>query len=118
MLVIFISQFLLKKRESAKKGCRPRRLHSEESLEKIAIISELLRGLELKGCIVTTSAFGCHKSTAEQVVGQGSDYVLAAKANQPKRHTSLQHLFDPSDYQLNRPAHELQDLLRIASEPM
>jgi predicted transposase YbfD/YdcC len=93
-------------------------LHCEESLEEIAIISELLRGLDLKGCIVTTSAFGCHKSTAEQVVGQGVDYVLTAKANQPKRHTPLQHLFDPSDYQLNWPEHELRDLLRISSEPM
>ena len=57
--------------------------HCEEALEEIAIIPELLRLLDLKGCLVTTDALGCHKSTAEQVVAQQADYVLAVKANQP-----------------------------------
>ena len=76
-------------------------LHCEESLEEIAIIPELLRALNLKGCIVTTDALGCHKSTAEQVVEQGADYVLAVKENQPKLHAHLQQLFDRSDDQLH-----------------
>ena len=71
--------------------------HCEESLEEIAIIPELLRALDLKGCIVTTDALGCHRSTAEQVVEQGADYVLAVKENQPKLHAHLQQLFDRSD---------------------
>ena len=50
--------------------------------------------LDLKGCIVTTDALGCHKSTAEQVVEQGADYVLAVKENQPKLHAHIQQLFD------------------------
>tara|TARA_B100000029_G_scaffold506757_1_gene590068 strand:+ start:114 stop:1253 length:1140 start_codon:yes stop_codon:yes gene_type:complete len=75
--------------------------HGEESLEEIAIIPELLRALDLKGCIVTTDALGCHKSTAEQVVGQGADYVLAVKENQPKLHAHLQQVFDRADDQLH-----------------
>ena len=75
--------------------------HCEEALEEIAIIPELLRALDLKGCIVTTDALGCHKSTAEQVVQQGADYVLAVKENQPKLHTHLQQLFDRSDDQFH-----------------
>ena len=71
--------------------------HGEEALEEIAIIPELLRVLDLKGCLVTTDALGCHKSTAEQVVEQEADYVLAVKANQPKLHAHLQPLFDRSD---------------------
>ena len=67
--------------------------HCEESLEEIAIIPELLRMLDLKGCLVTTDALGCHTSTAEQVVEQEADYVLAVKANQPKLHAHLQPLY-------------------------
>ena len=75
--------------------------HCEEALEEIAIIPELLRVLDLKGCLVTTDALGCHTSTAEQVVEQGADYVLAVKANQPKLHAHLQQLFDRSDATLH-----------------
>ena len=70
-------------------------------MEEIAIIPELLRALDLKGCIVTTDALGCHKSTAEQVVEQEADYVLAVKENQAKPHSHLQHLFDRSDSKLH-----------------
>ena len=76
-------------------------LHCEEALEEIAIIPELLRLLDLKGCLVTTDALGCHKSTAEQVVEQQADYVLTVKANQPKLHAHLQQLFDRSEEQLH-----------------
>ena len=44
---------------------------------------------------------GCHKSTAEQVVEQEADYVLAVKANQPQLHAHLQQLFDRSDSKLH-----------------
>ena len=75
--------------------------HGEEALEESTIIPELLRLLDLKGCLVTTDALGCHTSTAEQVVAQEADYVLAVKANQPKLHTHLQQLFDRSDAALD-----------------
>ena len=75
--------------------------HCEDALEEITIIPELLRVLDLKGCLVTTDALGCHTSTAEQVVEQKADYVLAVKANQPKLHAHLQQLFDRSDATLH-----------------
>ena len=62
-----------------------RQFHCEEALKEIAIIPELLRMLDLKGCLVTTDALGCHKSTTEQVVEQGADYVLAVKPNLQRR---------------------------------
>ena len=76
-------------------------LHGAEALEEIAIIPELLRLLDLKGCLVTPDALGCHTSTAEQVVEQGADYVRTVKANQPKLHAPLQQLFDRSEEQLH-----------------
>ena len=63
--------------------------HCEEALEEIAIIPELLRVLDLKGCLVTTDALGCHKSTAEQVVEQEADYLLSRRINPNSTSTTL-----------------------------
>ena len=57
--------------------------HCAEALEEITIIPELLRLLDLKGCIGTTDALGCHKSTAEQVVEQAADYVRPSRPINP-----------------------------------
>ena len=54
--------------------------HSNE----ITAIPKLLKMLEIKGCVVTIDAMGCHKKIARQVVKQGADYVLAVKKNQPQ----------------------------------
>jgi predicted transposase YbfD/YdcC len=52
----------------------------EESNE-ITAIPQLLRTLELKGCIVTIDAIGCQKEIARQIVEQEADYVLSLKKN-------------------------------------
>ncbi len=44
---------------------------------------ELIELLQLKACIVTTDALHCHRGMARAILGQGGDYVLAVKANQP-----------------------------------
>lgn len=50
---------------------------------EIATLPTLLDRLDLTGQIVTIDAIGCQRSLAEQIVGDGGDYVLALKANQP-----------------------------------
>ena len=57
-------------------------------------VSELLRTLAIKGCIVTVDAIGCQKSIAEQVIEQQADYVRAAKENQPQLWVHICGLFD------------------------
>ncbi len=49
---------------------------------KITVIPELLKMLDIKGCIVTIDAMGCQKTIAKQIICQGGDYVLALKLNQ------------------------------------
>jgi predicted transposase YbfD/YdcC len=49
---------------------------------EITAIPELLRVLDLKGCIVTIDAAGTQTAIAEQIVAGGADYVLALKGNQ------------------------------------
>ena len=60
--------------------------HSEAHSNEITAIPELLRMLELKGCLVTIDAMGCQKDIARQVVQGDADYLLAVKANQVELH--------------------------------
>jgi predicted transposase YbfD/YdcC len=57
-------------------------LKVDEKTNEITAIPELLRGLAIRGCIVTIDAMGCQREIAEQIVDQGGDYVLALKGNQ------------------------------------
>lgn len=49
---------------------------------EIMAIPLLLESLDLEGATVTIDAMGCQTAIAEQLIGQGADYVLALKGNQ------------------------------------
>ena len=57
-------------------------LKVDEKSNEITAIPELLKLLELKGCIVTIDAMGCQKNIAAAIIEQGADYILALKGNQ------------------------------------
>lgn len=59
---------------------------TDSKSNEITAIPELLRVLELSGCLVSIDAMGCQKAIAEQIVEQGADYLLAVKTNQPTLH--------------------------------
>lgn len=65
-----------------------------EGSHEIAAIPELLKVLQLKGALVTLDAAGCQKEIARYVRGEGGDYLLAVKGNQPGRHEAVQAAFD------------------------
>ena len=56
---------------------------TEAKSNEITAIPQLLKLLELQGCIVTIDAMGCQKDIAHQITNQEADYVLALKANHP-----------------------------------
>ena len=58
-------------------------LACEEKSNEITAIPELLKLLEIKGCIVTIDAMGTQKDIAKSIVDAGADYVLSLKENQP-----------------------------------
>jgi predicted transposase YbfD/YdcC len=60
---------------------------------EITAIPELLRLLDLKGCIVTIDAAGTQTAIAEQIVAGGGDYVLALKGNQKGLAEDVTRLF-------------------------
>ena len=49
---------------------------------EITAVPKLLEMLSLRGKVVTADAMHCQRQTAQQVVAQGGDYVLALKGNQ------------------------------------
>ena len=65
-----------------------------EKSNEITAIPELLKILELKGCIVTIDAIGCQKEIAETIVEKQADYVLAVKGNQKYLHEAIKDYFE------------------------
>ena len=60
---------------------------------EITAVPELLKMLDLAGCIVTTDAMSCQKAIARQIVEQGGDYLLALKGNHPHLEEDVAALF-------------------------
>ncbi len=78
----------------------------DEKSNEITAIPELLKVLDLHGCIVTIDAMGTQKTIAEQIVQQGGDYVLALKGNQGNLFEAVQQRFEAApaqDYQALEP---------------
>lgn len=55
---------------------------TDEKSNEITAIPELLKVLELKGCLVTIDAMGCQTAIVEQIVKREADYLIAVKGNQ------------------------------------
>jgi len=72
-------------------------LKSDEKSNEITAIPELLRRLELHGCIVTMDALGCQTEIADLIVQRGGDYALAVKGNQDGLFREVQDLFADAD---------------------
>ncbi len=61
---------------------------------EITAVPELLRVLELSGCIVTLDAMGCQKKIAQEIIEADADYVLALKGNQETVHDEVKSFLD------------------------
>jgi predicted transposase YbfD/YdcC len=61
---------------------------------EITAVPELLRVLELSGCIVTIDAMGCQKQIAREIIEADADYVLALKGNQETVHAEVKAFLD------------------------
>lgn len=65
----------------------------DDKSNEITAIPELLRALELTGCIVTIDAMGCQKEIAAQIADKKADYVLALKGNHATVHEEIKEFF-------------------------
>lgn len=69
-------------------------LKVDEKSNEITAVPQLLRVLELAGCIVTVDAMGCQKKIAKEIIEADADYVLALKGNQEKVHEEVKSFLD------------------------
>jgi len=70
---------------------------TDEKSNEITAIPELLRLLDISGCIVTIDAMGCQKAIAKQIIEQKGDYLLALKGNQSGLHEAVEAVFQEAD---------------------
>lgn len=66
----------------------------EDKSNEITAVPQLLRALELSGCIVTLDAMGCQKNIAREIIEADADYVLALKGNQETVHEEVKAFLD------------------------
>jgi predicted transposase YbfD/YdcC len=66
----------------------------DEKSNEITAIPQLLKALEISGCIITIDAMGCQIEIAKTGVEEDGDYVLALKDNQGNLFEDAQKLFD------------------------
>src|SRR3954454_2924845 len=70
---------------------------------EITAVPQLLRVLELSGCIVTIDAMGCQKKIAREIMEADADYVLALKGNQEKVHEEVKAFLDSTVEEQQKP---------------
>lgn len=70
----------------------------DDKSNEISALPELLKLLDIKGCIVTIDAMGCQKEIAKQIIEQEGDYVLALKGNQESLHEEVRFTFTQQDF--------------------
>jgi predicted transposase YbfD/YdcC len=68
-------------------------VRTEEKSNEITAIPELLKVLDLAGCIISIDAMGCQEGIANQITEQKGDYLLAVKNNQPALFEALEDTF-------------------------
>lgn len=61
---------------------------------EITAVPQLLRVLEVSGCIVTLDAMGCQKNIAKEIKEADADFVLALKGNQETVHEEVKTFLD------------------------
>jgi predicted transposase YbfD/YdcC len=69
-------------------------LATEQKSNEITAIPDLLRMLDLSGCIVTIDAMGTQKKIVKQIVQQNGDFALALKKNQGILYKKVQEAFE------------------------
>jgi predicted transposase YbfD/YdcC len=60
---------------------------------ELAVLPDLLDGLDLRGCLISLDALACQPAIAGQIVSRGGDYLITLKGNQKKAHAEVKDWF-------------------------
>lgn len=72
---------------------------SDKSNEMTAI-PKLVKGMDLKGCLVTIDAIACQKKIADAILESKGDFLLACKTNQKYLNQTAVNLFEQQEENL------------------
>ncbi len=72
----------------------------DDKSNEITAVPQLLKVLELAGCIVVVDAMGTQTKIAKTIIDQGADYILAVKENQEHLYEDIHDLFE-DDWKYN-----------------
>jgi predicted transposase YbfD/YdcC len=67
---------------------------TDQKSNEITAIPELLKLLDIKGCLITTDAMGCQTDIVADIIARKGDYLLAVKGNQKGLYLSMKALFN------------------------
>ena len=67
---------------------------TRDKSNEITVVPELLRALELAGCIITADALHGQKNIAKEIIEADADYVLALKGNPPAAYGEIKAFLD------------------------
>ena len=65
----------------------------DKKSNEITAIPDLIRILELSGCIVTIDAMGCQRKIVKLITEQSADYIITLKKNQCSLYKTVEDLF-------------------------
>jgi len=65
----------------------------DKKSNEITAIPELIKVLDIAGCIITIDAIGCQKEIVKTISQKNGDYVIALKENQESLYQSVVQLF-------------------------
>jgi len=68
-------------------------LKVDDKSNEITAIPELLKLLDISGCIITIDAMGTQKNIAKEIIDGKGDYILSLKKNQEKLHNAVELFF-------------------------
>jgi len=66
----------------------------DDKSNEITAIPQLLKVLDLAGCIVVVDAIGTQTKIAKTIIDRGADYILAVKENQGHLYEDIHDLFE------------------------
>lgn len=71
----------------------------DSKTNEITVIPDLLRVLNVTGCLVTIDAMGCQTDIAQAICDEKADYLLRVKDNQAKLRQDIEDWFGHGDQQ-------------------
>jgi predicted transposase YbfD/YdcC len=88
---------------ATERGLVPAQRAAEARGGELAVLPELLDGLDLEGCLVSLDALACRPGIAGQIVSRGGDYLITLKGNRRKADAEVRAWFAANAFALGAP---------------